>query len=64
MAEAGVFRGEFANEINRYFPDRECYLFDTFDGFDTRDFKYETMNSMTTNVEHLKEIFPSINDFK
>lgn len=33
VAEAGVFRGTFARLINRIFPDRKCYLFDTFEGF-------------------------------
>lgn len=37
VAEVGVFRGEFAKEINRVFPDRMLYLFDTFEGFDQRD---------------------------
>ena len=32
-AELGVYRGEFASEINRAFPDRKLYLFDTFTGF-------------------------------
>ena len=41
VAEAGVFRGEFAKHINRVFPDRLCYLFDTFTGFNSDDFKYE-----------------------
>lgn len=34
VAELGVFRGDFAQYINFAFPDRKCYLFDTFDGFD------------------------------
>lgn len=33
VAEVGVFRGEFARYINYAFPDRNCYLFDTFEGF-------------------------------
>ena len=37
VAEAGVFRGEFAQYINYAFPDRKCYLFDTFDGFDANE---------------------------
>ena len=28
IAELGVYRGEFAAELNRLFPDRELYLFD------------------------------------
>lgn len=54
VAEAGVFRGEFAKEINRIFPDRTCYLFDTFEGFDEKDFAYEAEESMTEDARHLK----------
>lgn len=36
-AELGVYQGEFAKYINRYFNDRKLYLFDTFEGFDERD---------------------------
>lgn len=32
-AEVGVFRGEFAQYINRAFPEETLYLFDTFEGF-------------------------------
>ena len=60
VAEAGVFRGEFAKEINRFFPDRKCYLFDTFEGFDDRDFRYEEQESMTDNVDHLKNTSENI----
>lgn len=42
VAEAGVFRGEFASHINAAFPDRKCYLFDTFSGFTAADLQYET----------------------
>ena len=41
VAEAGVFQGEFASTINKYFPDRKLYLFDTFEGFDKRDIIFE-----------------------
>lgn len=41
VAEAGVFRGEFAKLINKHFPDRKLYLFDTFQGFDGRDIACE-----------------------
>jgi O-methyltransferase len=42
VAELGVYKGDFAKYINRAFPDRKFYLFDTFDGFDERDIKTET----------------------
>ena len=40
-AEVGVCRGDFAKEINRVFPDKKVYLFDTFEGFDIRDLQKE-----------------------
>lgn len=33
VAELGVYRGDFAKEINKVFKDRKLYLFDTFEGF-------------------------------
>lgn len=35
VAEVGVFQGHFAKFINFAFPERELYLFDTFEGFDS-----------------------------
>ena len=40
-AELGVYRGEFAREINRLMPQRKLYLFDTFTGFDEKDLATE-----------------------
>lgn len=42
VAEAGVYRGEFAQYINEYFPDRTCYLFDTFSGFEVDDVDWQS----------------------
>ena len=44
VAEGGVFRGEFAKFINKACPDSKLYLFDTFEGFDSRDVEYESKN--------------------
>lgn len=41
VAEGGVFQGEFAREINRVFPHKKLYLFDTFTGFDDKDVTVE-----------------------
>ena len=41
VAEGGVYKGDSAEMINRYFPDRKLYLFDTFEGYDARDVKTE-----------------------
>jgi O-methyltransferase len=42
VAECGVWRGHTAAHINRAFPDRRLYLFDTFSGFDERDYAVES----------------------
>lgn len=33
IAELGVYKGKFAQILNELFPDRDIYLFDTFEGF-------------------------------
>lgn len=50
VAEVGVFRGEFAQYINIAFPDRKCYLFDTFDGFDANEALNEVKNGNCTEA--------------
>lgn len=42
VAEAGVFEGDFAKYINKYFPTRRLYLFDTFEGFHSKDIEKES----------------------
>lgn len=41
VAEVGVFRGIFSRMINYKFCDKNLYLFDTFESFDTEEFKQE-----------------------
>ncbi len=41
IAELGVYQGAFSAELNRLFPERSIYLFDTFSGFDQRDLSIE-----------------------
>ena len=41
VAECGVYAGDFAVYINKYFADRKLYLFDTFEGFSDVDLKVE-----------------------
>ena len=54
VAEAGVFQGEFAKTINEMFPDRKCYLFDTFEGFNERDIEIEKQKGYSDeSVGHL-----------
>lgn len=50
VAEVGVFRGEFAQYINRAFPDSTCYLFDTFEGFNANEALNERRNGNCTDA--------------
>lgn len=50
VAEVGVFRGEFASLINAAFPEKKCYLFDTFDGFDANEALQEIKAGNCTNA--------------
>lgn len=52
VAEVGVYRGEFAKYINKYFDSRTLYLYDTFDGFDAQDISIE--QKMTHNLAPFK----------
>lgn len=47
VAEAGVYKGDFAVYINQFFKDRKLYLFDTFEGFSIKDIKVEKNNNYT-----------------
>ncbi|WP_320972895.1 TylF/MycF/NovP-related O-methyltransferase [Enterocloster bolteae] len=49
VAELGVYRGDFAKEINRVFPQRDLYLYDTFEGFPAEDFLFEMDNGLILN---------------
>ncbi|MFN3828345.1 MAG: TylF/MycF/NovP-related O-methyltransferase [Micavibrio sp.] len=37
LAELGVYKGASAKILNSFMPDRDLYLFDTFEGFNIRD---------------------------
>ena len=37
IAECGVFKGQLSTFLHQTAPDRSLYLFDTFEGFDSRD---------------------------
>ena len=65
-AEVGVFKGHFAAKINRAFPDRKLYLFDTFEGFSEKDavvereknFSSATQDFSETSIEAVLSIMP------
>ncbi|KZE77977.1 hypothetical protein AV654_20110 [Paenibacillus elgii] len=49
VAELGVFRGDFSKYINKLFPERKLYLFDTFEGFDIKDIKIDIEKNYSSN---------------
>lgn len=57
VAECGVFKGEFAKYINEFFPDRKCYLFDSFEGFQEADISADKTHSAYS------DFFETILDF-
>lgn len=53
LAEFGVFRGAFSSLISKKFSDREIYLFDTFEGFDSSEGEKE-LSEGNCNKEFLE----------
>lgn len=51
-AELGVYQGKFARYINRYLPDKNLYLFDTFEGFSEKDINTEVTNSFSDGTQN------------
>lgn len=67
VAELGVYKGKFASEMNRLFPNKKLYLFDTFEGFNSEDVNIENSNGYSkakvgdfsdTNMELVKDKLP------
>lgn len=52
IAEFGVYRGDFAERINREFPDRTFLLYDTFEGFDSKQLKLDTNKKLVTDSDN------------
>lgn len=48
VAELGVYKGRFAVEINKLFPYKKLYLFDTFEGFFSQDIDIEKSNEYSS----------------
>ena len=55
VAELGVYKGKFAKHINEYFPHRSLYLFDTFEGFDSRDVSIEKQQNFSTGSQDFSD---------
>ena len=60
VAECGVFKGDFAQYINLCFPDRKCYLFDSFEGFRAKDIaddnKIDNINARQVRKDFFEQI--------
>lgn len=48
VCELGVYKGDSAQYINAFFPDRILYLFDTFEGFDVKDTDIDLQKNYST----------------
>ncbi len=62
VAELGVYRGDFAKFINRSFPDRRLYLFDTFDGFVSEEMEFDIEKGYLEKVNYFNSINTFINN--
>src|SRR5690242_2545887 len=65
VAELGVYQGDFAALLNAHLPDREIHLFDTFEGFDSRDVQIDAQSGggplpdfSNTAIAAVKNRFP------
>ena len=58
MAELGVFTGEYSRVLNHYFPQKELYLYDIFEGFDERDIQDDLRSGQFT--QEFADIFTQI----
>jgi hypothetical protein len=59
VAELGVFRGATAAQLNKLFPNKKLFLFDTFEGFDPDELSDDTekYSSSLTSVTSVIDIF-------
>ena len=55
VAEVGVYKGSFAQKLNILFPDKDLYLFDTFEGFDAKDVKFEKEKKYSTGEQDFSD---------
>ncbi len=70
FAELGVYKGETALMMHHMDATRRLHLFDTFEGFDSKDLdieknkdeRYTTDNFSDTSLETVKELFKNVKD--
>ena len=64
FAELGVYKGETSQVIHLMAPERELYLFDTFEGFPSEylEIKNDDYRYKDTNVELIKKTIGNMNN--
>ena len=55
VAELGVYQGDFAKHINTAFPDKNLYLFDTFEGFNEKDKFFDIDRGFSSAIEDFSD---------
>jgi O-methyltransferase len=55
VAELGVYQGHFAKDIHSVFPDRNLYLFDTFQGFSQQDQEVDRGGGFSSAAEDFSD---------
>jgi len=65
LAELGVYKGLTAKLIHHYVPERELYLFDTFEGFSSQDIQSEllTTSLKVNNKDFMDTSLSSVRNF-
>lgn len=53
IAELGVYQGDCASRMNKYFKNKKLYLFDTFEGYNQKDFSHKDNEASVLGVGHL-----------
>lgn len=64
VAECGVNQGDFAQYLNMFFPDRTCYLFDSFEGFREEDIISDNKHNSIEATPHRSYFFQNIGGYK
>jgi O-methyltransferase len=54
IAELGVYKGNFAKYMNKVFPEKKFYLFDTFEGFEDADMQVEKEIKLNTRHQNFE----------
>lgn len=61
VAELGVWKGDFAKKINKYFKNRKLYMFDTFDGFLNERLEKDCDETWKNTLKSINENFDNPN---